>query len=240
MYDTHQARWVLWGVIFTRPRIIHSLSSSESGNSVVHSGNQSTFSVALGWTNSKICETKRRKQHRWKKNSRLFCTTAYLWFITPVDIEFSLKALQSETKAPSPSLSWSLHNLFASLAKLPQTFTLTKAHLGLKKCKRIKSKNLRPKNQLKWTILDTETHSVCFGYTTLPWVSVTHCCTLKNWTMSVQHQCLGHPRMFWRPVLVSDPLGHWGNHFGSSLDKTNPQTGYQSKQTNEISVKDTI
>lgn len=121
------------GVIFTRPRIIHSLSSSESGNSVVHSGNQSTFSMALGWTNRKMCETKRRKQHRWKKkNSRSFCTTAYLWFVTPVDIEFPLKALQSETKAPSPSLSRSLHNLLASLAKLPQTFTLTKAHLGLK------------------------------------------------------------------------------------------------------------
>lgn len=36
--------------VFTRPKIIQSLSSSESGISVVHSGNQSTFSTALGWT----------------------------------------------------------------------------------------------------------------------------------------------------------------------------------------------
>lgn len=137
----------LWGVIFTRPRIIHSLSSSESGNSVVHSGNQSTFSMALGWPNSKICETKRRKQHRRKKNSRLFCIAAYLWFITPVNIEFPLKALQSETEAPSPSLSRSLHNLFASLSKLPQTFPLTKAHLGLKVQEVQENKIQKPKTQ---------------------------------------------------------------------------------------------
>ncbi len=36
--------------VFTFPTVIQSLSSSESGFSVVHSGNHSTFSTALGWT----------------------------------------------------------------------------------------------------------------------------------------------------------------------------------------------
>lgn len=36
--------------VFTGPSVIQSLSSSASGVSVVHSGNHSTFSTALGWT----------------------------------------------------------------------------------------------------------------------------------------------------------------------------------------------
>lgn len=59
-------------------------------------------------------------------------TAAYLWFITPVNIELSLKALQGEAKTSSTSLCRSLNDLLASLPKLPQTLALTETHLGLK------------------------------------------------------------------------------------------------------------
>lgn len=55
----------------------------------------------------------------------------YLWFIAPVHVELPLKALQGETQTPSAPLGRGLHNLFSALTKLPQTFSFTKAHLGL-------------------------------------------------------------------------------------------------------------
>lgn len=59
-------------------------------------------------------------------------TAAYLGFIAPVNIKLSLETLQRETQTSSPSLSGSLYDLLASLAKLPQTFALSEAHFGLK------------------------------------------------------------------------------------------------------------
>lgn len=59
-------------------------------------------------------------------------TTAYLGFIAPVNIKFSLETLQRETQTSSPSLSRSLHDLLASLIKLTQTLALSEAHFGLK------------------------------------------------------------------------------------------------------------
>lgn len=117
------------------------------------------------WAGQTENDVKQNEENSIDGNKLKVIMCAYLWFITPVDIEFPLKALQSETKTPPPSLSRSLHNLFASLAELPQTFTLSKAHLGLKVQE--VQENLRPKNQLKWTILDTETQCL-FWFQDIP------------------------------------------------------------------------
>lgn len=50
----------------TCPRFIHSFSSSESGVSVVHSGNHSTFSMALGCTNRKRDKTNHESKGGYK------------------------------------------------------------------------------------------------------------------------------------------------------------------------------